>query len=154
MPDTGKIVGVNGNMLTVEFPGVVTQNEVGYALLGDIRLKCEVIRVRGNRADLQVFESTNDVKVGDAVEFTGELLSVELGPGLLAQVVDDVIALHDVDGQAGVLFREGGHRVGQHLLRLLAHAGQVDVGFDVGTRDKILGALSDVDAVVCQSLEV
>lgn len=88
MVNTGKIVGVNGNMLTVEFAGVVTQNEVAYAILGDIRLKCEVIRIRGNRADLQVFESTNDLKVGDVVEFAEELLSVELGPGLLKQVYD------------------------------------------------------------------
>lgn len=83
-----KVVGVNGNMLTVEFTDRVMQNEVAYAKVGDARLKCEVIRVRGNRADLQVFESTNGLKVGDEVEFTGELLSVELGPGLLTQVYD------------------------------------------------------------------
>ena len=83
-----KVVGVNGNMLTVEFTDRVMQNEVAYAKVGDARLKCEVIRVRGNRADLQVFESTNGLKVGDEVEFTGELLSIELGPGLLAQVYD------------------------------------------------------------------
>ena len=84
----GRIVGVNGNILTVEFPDNVTQNEVAYAIAGDVRLKCEVIRVRGNRADMQVFESTNGLKEGDPVEFTGELLSVELGPGLLTQVYD------------------------------------------------------------------
>ncbi|MEG2076440.1 MAG: hypothetical protein RRY34_08050, partial [Victivallaceae bacterium] len=86
--NTGKVVGVNGNMLTVEFDTKVTQNEVAYAVLGDERLKCEVIRVRGNRADLQVFESTNGLKVGDMVEFTDQLLSVELGPGLLTKVYD------------------------------------------------------------------
>ncbi len=82
------IVGVNGNMITVEYSHQVMQNEVAYATVGDARIKCEVIRVRGNRADLQVFESTNGLKVGDTVEFTGELLSVELGPGLLTQVYD------------------------------------------------------------------
>ena len=83
-----KIVGVNGNLITVRYSGRVMQNEVAYALIGDARLKCEVIRVRGDVADLQVFESTNGLKVGDEVEFTGELLSVELGPGLLTQVYD------------------------------------------------------------------
>ncbi|MBR1952238.1 MAG: V-type ATP synthase subunit A [Lentisphaeria bacterium] len=83
-----KIVGVNGNLITVRYTGRVMQNEVAYALVGDARLKCEVIRVRGDVADLQVFESTNGLKVGDEVEFTGELLSVELGPGLLTQVYD------------------------------------------------------------------
>ena len=82
------IVGVNGNMITVEYSGRIIQNEVAYAIVGDARIKCEVIRVRGKYADLQVFESTNGLKVGDMVEFTGELLSVELGPGLLTQVYD------------------------------------------------------------------
>ncbi|MDD5599851.1 MAG: hypothetical protein PHV82_18050, partial [Victivallaceae bacterium] len=86
--NTGRIVGVNGNMLTVEFDTHVTQNEVAYAILGEERLKCEVIRVRGRRADLQVFESTNGLTVGSKIEFTDELLSVELGPGLLTRVFD------------------------------------------------------------------
>ncbi len=92
MADVGrtveKIVGVNGNMITVEYRGKIMQNEVAFARVGEAQLKCEVIRVRGKYADLQVFESTNGLKVGDEVEFTGELLSIELGPGLLAQVYD------------------------------------------------------------------
>ena len=83
-----KVIGVNGNMVTVEFTAEVMQNEVAYVHVDGKRLKSEVIRVRGNRADLQVFESTSGLKVGDGVEFTGELLSVELGPGLLKQVYD------------------------------------------------------------------
>ena len=83
-----KVVGVNGNLITVKYSSRVMQNEVAYAHVGGARLKCEVIRVRGDVADLQVFESTNGLKVGDEVEFTGELLSVELGPGLLTQVYD------------------------------------------------------------------
>ena len=83
-----KIVGVNGNMITVEYNNRIMQNEVAFARVGDAELKCEVIRVRGKYADLQVFESTNGLKVGDEVVFTGELLSIELGPGLLSQVYD------------------------------------------------------------------
>ena len=84
----GKIVGINGNLLTVEFELPVRQNEVAYAILDNLRLKSEVIRIRGRYAELQVFEDTTGLRVGDAVEFTGELLSVELGPGLLAQIYD------------------------------------------------------------------
>ncbi|MDH3982122.1 MAG: V-type ATP synthase subunit A, partial [Kiritimatiellaceae bacterium] len=84
----GKITGVNSNLLKVEFENPVIQNEVAYASIGDLKLKAEVIRVRGNSAELQVFEDTVGLKVGDLVEFTGELLSVELGPGLLTQVFD------------------------------------------------------------------
>ena len=77
---TGTIVGVNGNHLTVEFAGTVAQNEVAYALLDTLRLKAEVVRVRGRCADLQVFESSAGLRVGDLVEFTGEPLAAELGP--------------------------------------------------------------------------
>ena len=84
----GKVIGVNGNLLKVEFRNPVIQNEVAYACVGDLKLKAEVIRVRGNSAELQVFEDTVGLKVGDPVEFTGDLLSVELGPGLLTQVFD------------------------------------------------------------------
>jgi V/A-type H+/Na+-transporting ATPase subunit A len=88
--NSGRIVGVNGNLLTVEFTKPVVQNEVAYALAGagGGRLKAEVIRIRGRYAELQVFEDTTGLKEGDQVEFTSELLAVELGPGLLTQIFD------------------------------------------------------------------
>ena len=85
---TGKIVAVNGNMITVKFDGAVAQNEVGYAILGDNKLMAEIVRVRGEKADMQVFDATTDLAIGDSVEFSGELLAAELGPGMLAQVYD------------------------------------------------------------------
>ncbi len=88
MTTTGKIVGVNGNMITVAFDNAVAQNEVGYACLGNKRLMAEIVRVRGKRCDMQVFDSTTDLSVDDTVEFTGELLAVELGPGILKQIYD------------------------------------------------------------------
>ena len=88
MEATGKIVAVNGNMITVAFDGAVAQNEVGYAVLGEKRLMAEIVRVRGTRCDMQVFESTTELMVDDRVEFTGNLLAAELGPGILTQVYD------------------------------------------------------------------
>ncbi|HDN59570.1 MAG TPA: V-type ATP synthase subunit A [Candidatus Marinimicrobia bacterium] len=86
---TGKIAGITGNMIAVEVDGEIMQNEVGYAITADNeRLKSEVIRVQGDRAFMQVFESTKGLKVGDRVEFTGEMLSVQLGPGILTRVYD------------------------------------------------------------------
>ncbi len=86
---TGRVTGANGNLVSVAFDTSVIQNEVAFVKVSDgARLKSEVIRVRGGQADMQVFESTSGVKVGDPVEFTGQLLSVELGPGLLTQVFD------------------------------------------------------------------
>ena len=75
-------------MVTADFDGAVAQNEVGYISCGDKKLMAEIVRVRGSRCDMQVFDSTTDLAIGDAVEFTGELLAVELGPGMLGQVYD------------------------------------------------------------------
>jgi V/A-type H+-transporting ATPase subunit A len=92
MDATGTIVGVNGNLIAVAFDGAVAQNEVAYARLDtagtDQRLMCEVVRIRGRQADLQVFEDTRDLRVGNTVTFSGHLLSAELGPGLLQQIYD------------------------------------------------------------------
>lgn len=85
---TGNIIKINGNMVTAETKTFIIQNEVAYILHENERLKAEVIRVRANQAEMQVFENTSGLKVGDEVEFSGELLSVELGPGLLGQIFD------------------------------------------------------------------
>ena len=85
---SGYVTGVNGNLISVGFSGSVRKNEVGYVLVGDSRLKGEVIRINGDMASMQIYEMTNGIQVGDPVEFSGELMSVELGPGLLTQVFD------------------------------------------------------------------
>lgn len=83
------IIAVRESLVTIDVRGVdVMRNEVGHILLGDERLKCEVLRVREGSADLQVFEDTRGVRVGDQVEMSGEMLSVALGPGLLGTVYD------------------------------------------------------------------
>jgi V/A-type H+-transporting ATPase subunit A len=48
----------------------------------------EVLRIESGRAEMQVFEDTRGVRVGDRVEFSGQMLSVSLGPGLLGRVFD------------------------------------------------------------------
>ncbi|MFO8149793.1 MAG: V-type ATP synthase subunit A [Trueperaceae bacterium] len=88
MPNVGRIVAVSGPLVTAAFEQPVVQNEVGYAEVDGLRLKAELIRVRGDTADLQVFEDTTGLFVGGRLEFTGEMLSAELGPGLLGLVVD------------------------------------------------------------------
>ncbi|NOQ97938.1 MAG: V-type ATP synthase subunit A [Calditrichae bacterium] len=104
----GTIIGINGNMLTVVFDGNIVQNEVGYALRDGERLKSEIVRIQGNRAFFQVFESTKGLKVGDSVEFTGELLSVQLGPGLITQQFDGLQnPLPDLAEKFGYFLKRG-----------------------------------------------
>ncbi len=86
--NTGKVVSINGNLVSVEFDGNVSMNEICYVKIDDTALKSEVIRIRGNVAQIQVYEMTGGIKFGDTVEFTGEMLSAELGPGLLGQIYD------------------------------------------------------------------
>lgn len=106
---TGKITGINGNMITVKFDGAVAQNEVGYAKLGEKKLMAEIVRVRGEKCDMQVFESTTDLAVGTDVEFTGELLAAELGPGMLAQVYDGLQnPLAELAAEAGKISKDAG----------------------------------------------
>jgi V/A-type H+-transporting ATPase subunit A len=83
------VIGVQESLVTIDVSRVpVMKNEVGYILVGHERLKAEVLRVQGDSADMQVFEDTSGVKVGDEVELTGAMLSVVLGPGMLGQVFD------------------------------------------------------------------
>ena len=84
----GKVVSVNGNLVSVRFEGTVSMNEICFVIVDGTRLKSEVIRVRGDVAQIQVYEMTNGIKYGDEVEFTGEMLSAQLGPGLLGQIYD------------------------------------------------------------------
>src|SRR3989338_8749571 len=84
----GYILRINGNMVSAQSDGIIVQNEVAFILHAGMRLKAEVIRVRGRQAEMQVYESTSGLTVGEEVEFTSELLSVELGPGLLGQIFD------------------------------------------------------------------
>ncbi|CAD0183434.1 V-type sodium ATPase catalytic subunit A [Ruegeria sp. THAF57] len=99
---TARVVSVQEGLVQIEAkpdadgrPGQLVKNEVVFILPTRAgpggrqeRLKAEVLRVRGKTADVQVYESTDGVAVGDPVEQSGQLLSVELGPGLLGQVFD------------------------------------------------------------------
>ena len=104
----GKITGINGNMITVEVEGDVIQNEIGYAIVGEEKLKSEIVRIRGDIAFMQVFEDTRGIKVGDTVEFTDEMLSVEVGPGLLGMIYDGLQnPLIDIAEEFGYFLKRG-----------------------------------------------
>lgn len=89
-PINSRVIAVNGPLVTAEVirDQEVTMNEVAYVMWNDIPLKSEVIRIRGRLVDIQVFESTTGLKVGDQVDFSRELLSATLGPGILGQIYD------------------------------------------------------------------
>ena len=84
----GKVVGVVVNLIYIEAEGPVTQNEICFILSEGKKLKAEVIRVTGSQAAAQLFESSRTIKLNSEVEFTGRMLEVELGPGILSKRYD------------------------------------------------------------------
>ena len=86
---TVRVLAVRESLVNIDTGGkAIKKNEVGYICVGKERLRAEVLRVQGDTADMQVFEDTRGVRVGDPVEMSGEMLSVFLGPGLLGHVFD------------------------------------------------------------------
>lgn len=101
----GSVSGIIANLVIVTVDGPVAQNEICYIILGEVRLMAEVIKVMGEKAYVQVFESTRNLKVGTGVEFTGNLLEVTLGPGILSKNFDGL--QNDLDKMEGVFLNRG-----------------------------------------------
>ncbi len=136
---TGRIVAVYGNLVIAESDGRVVQNSVGYCVRSDTtRLLAEVVRVRDRLADLQVFEETRGLKVGDLVEFRREMLSVVLGPGLLGQVYDGLQnPLSKLAEQVGFFLQPGIYIHGLDVERKWTFTPKVEAGATVEAGDAV-----------------
>ncbi|MBN1158331.1 MAG: V-type ATP synthase subunit A [Bacteroidales bacterium] len=102
---TGKVTGIIANLVIVEVKGPVSQNEICFILHEGVRLMAEVIKFIGDKAYIQVFESTRGLKPGMSVEFSGAMLEVTLGPGLLSKNYDGL--QHDLNTMDGVFLKKG-----------------------------------------------
>ena len=105
MATKGTVLGVIANMVTLTVDGPVAQNEICYISTGGARLMAEVIKVVGKNVYVQVFESTRGLKVGAEAEFTGHMLEVTLGPGMLSKNYDGL--QNDLDKMEGVFLKRG-----------------------------------------------
>lgn len=99
----GKIAAVRESLVRVDLgDSAVRRNEMGFVHVGEERLMGEVLRIHGDQADMQIFEDTRGIRVGDPVTFSGDLLSAVLGPGLLGHVYDglqnSLAGLHQAQG--------------------------------------------------------
>ena len=101
----GKVVSIISNLVLVRIEGDVFQNEICFIFLGEEKLMAEVIKIIGDIAYVQVFESTRGLKPGSKVEFEGHMLEVELGPGLLSKNFDGL--QNDLDKMDGVFLKRG-----------------------------------------------
>ena len=101
----GTVSGVIANMVTISVDGPVRQGEICFIETGGDKLMSEVIKVVGTDAYVQVFESTRGLKVGAPTEFTGRMLEIELGPGMLSKNYDGL--QNDLDKMDGVFLKRG-----------------------------------------------
>ncbi|WP_020563289.1 V-type ATP synthase subunit A [Methylosarcina fibrata] len=95
---TARVIAVQDDLVSIETLAEsarpLVKNEVVYILPSrkksafTERIKAEVLRIHGRTAEAQVYQSTAGIGLGDPVEQSGELLSVELGPGLLGRIYD------------------------------------------------------------------
>ena len=105
MSTKGKVTGIVSNLVTVLVDGPVAENELCHINLGGTLLLAEVIKVTGDRASVQVFESTRGLQNGAEVEFLGRMLEATLGPGLLSSVYDGL--QNDLTTMEGVFLKRG-----------------------------------------------
>lgn len=101
----GTVSGVVSNMVTIRVDGPVLQGEICYITTGGDRLMAEVIKINGEDAYVQVFESTRGLKVGSPAEFTGHMLEIQLGPGMLSKNYDGL--QNDLNKMEGVFLKRG-----------------------------------------------
>ncbi len=102
---TGEVTSIIANLVVVNADGFLHQNEICYFDHKGEQIMGEVIKTDGNNAYVQIFESTRDFKVGTKVKFTGNMLEVYLGPGLLAKNFDGL--QNDLDKMEGVFLKRG-----------------------------------------------
>jgi V/A-type H+-transporting ATPase subunit A len=105
MSTRGKVTAIVANLVTIKVDGPISQNEICYILHGQEKLMAEVIKVGGEFAFVQVFESTRGLKVGEEVEFSGRMLEVLMGPGMLSKRYDGL--QNDLLKMEGVYLKRG-----------------------------------------------
>ena len=88
MNSKGTVVKISGPLVVAE--GMRDANMFDVVRVSEKRLIGEIIEMHGDRASIQVYEETSGLGTGEAVESTGEPMSVELGPGLIGSIFDGI----------------------------------------------------------------
>jgi len=102
----GKIVWISGP--AVKADGMADAKMYETVSVGESKLIGEVIRLTGDVAFIQVYESTSGLKPGEPVVGTGNPLSVFLGPGIIGQIYDGIQRpLKDLAAKSGSFIGRG-----------------------------------------------
>ena len=102
----GRIVWVSGP--AVKADGMSSAKMYETVEVGDSKLIGEVIRLTGDVAFIQVYETTSGLKPGEPVTGTGQPLSVLLGPGIMGKIYDGIQRpLEDIAQKSGSFIGKG-----------------------------------------------
>jgi len=102
----GSIVWVSGPAVRADGMSTVKMYET--VEVGESKLIGEVIRLTGDVAFIQVYESTSGLKPGEEVVGTGQPLSVLLGPGIIGRIYDGIQRpLDDIAEKSGAFIGRG-----------------------------------------------
>ena len=113
--------------------------------VGHTRLLGEIITIEGNECKVQVYEETSGLKIGEPVELKGELLSVELAPGLLGNMFDGIQRpLEEIDKISPIFIQPGIHIPSLDRNKKWNFQTFVEIGDEVMEGDKI-GFVQETD---------
>ena len=141
MATSGTVAGIVSNLVTVKVDGPVGENELCHINLGGTALLAEVIKVTGDKASVQVFESTRGLRNGDSVTFLGRMLEASLGPGLLSGVYDGL--QNDLTTMTGVFLKRGEYTDPLDHQKLWDYKPLAEVGQTVKASDWLGEVLED-----------
>ena len=106
MPAKGKIEWISGP--AVKASGMAASKMYEVTQVGEEKLVGEVIKLTGDIAFVQVYESTSGLRPGEPVTGTGQPLSTSLGPGMIGTIYDGLQRPLDViASKAGAFITRG-----------------------------------------------
>ena len=141
MEAKGKIVWVSGP--AVKADGMSSAKMYETVEVGSTKLIGEVIRVTGDVAFIQVYESTSGLKPGEPVKGTGQPLSVLLGPGVIGKIYDGIQRpLDEIAQKSGSFIGRGVATTPVDLKKKYKFLPAVKVGDEIGA-GSVLGFVEE-----------
>ncbi len=139
----GRIVWVSGP--AVKADGMAAAKMYETVMVGDSKLIGEVIRLTGDIAFIQVYESTSGLTPGEPVVGTGNPLSVLLGPGIIGQLYDGIQRpLRELSKKSGSFIGRGIETSAVDMTKKHHFVPAVSVGDSV-TAGSVLGTVRETE---------
>jgi len=140
----GKIIWISGP--AVKADGMSTAQMYETVEVGKDKIVGEIIRLTGDTAFIQVYESTSGLTPGEPVVSTGSPLSVTLGPGMMGTIYDGLQRpLDKIAAKAGAFITRGIH-VAPIPKKKWTYTPEVKVG-DTVHAGSILGTVKETNLI-------